>query len=117
MSAFIAQVVIAQHASGCVADVDAIPPWQWDIWFDDLAPICPSRVAVVPGRDFNRQRNALRMENTPSDEARCSQLSPDGRGLAWLMSGGSPFAYGKCLCRSCPRRAPLAVVVKVGGGR
>lgn len=102
----IAQLVIDQYSANQRPEVESVPAWQWRLRFDDLAPVCPSRLAVTPGQDFNRQRNALRMENTPNTEPRCSRQSPDGRGLAWFLSGGSPLAYGPCCLRGCPRGAP-----------
>lgn len=82
---------------------DEIPTFQWEVYFSDLAPHCPSSIGVLP----ESQRNALRIEVLPSTEPRCSRQSPDGRGSVWLLSGGSPLAYGKCEMRSCPRvRAP-----------
>ena len=99
----VAMLTIDRAAAGLDYDIDAVPAWQWAVHHDDLARICPSRLSVVAGRDFSRQRNALRCEWVPSTEPRCSRQSPDGRGLAWLMSGGSPLTYGRCYLSCCPR--------------
>lgn len=99
-----AQLVLDQAAEGKRRpQVEHVPAWQWRERFEDLCRICPSRLEVEAGRDFNRQRNALRCENVPSVEPRCSLLSPDGRGAVWFMSGGSPLAYGRCELAMCPR--------------
>jgi hypothetical protein len=90
--------------------LDEIPPEQWEVYFDELAPLCPSRMPVIPVK----QRNALRVEILPSRDPRCSRRSPDGRGLAWVMSGGDPLSYGLCALRACPRaRVPSGTP---GGG-
>lgn len=83
-----------------VAELNKIPPVQWEAYFDDLAPICPARVA---GEQADKQRNALRIEILPTGAPRCAEQSPDGRGRAWLWSGGSPTAYGLCWLAGCPR--------------
>lgn len=100
----IASLTVARAAAGLEIDIDAVPPWQFAIWHDELSPLCPSRLALQPGSDYRRQRNALRIEIVPSS-SRCSRRSPDGRGLAWLLSGGSPIAYGECRVAKCPRAA------------
>jgi len=76
-----------------------VPAWQWagDYW-PDLASRCPLRVAVGDGA---RSSNRLHLDPlTPAD--RCGDQSPDGRGRAWLDSGGSPLAYGRCARGGCP---------------
>lgn len=79
-----------------------VPPFQWDIWFSDLAPHCPDRLR--DGTPMSLQRNALRCDFAWNDAApRCGVRSPDGRGLAWVLSGGSPLAYGKCDANQCWR--------------
>jgi hypothetical protein len=78
----------------------AVPPWQWEgEYWGDLAAECPDRIMPELPR---RRANALNLE-VGQPRARCKQLAPDGRGLAWLMSGGSPLAYGRCECAACPR--------------
>ena len=94
--------IVLDRISAGVADrseVDAVPAYQWRVYFDELSPHCPSSLPVVP----RSQRNALRIEILPSRDARCSRRSPDGRGLAWLMSGGDPLSYGLCALDACPR--------------
>lgn len=98
-----ARLALEAAERGARPELEAVPPWQWAIYFEELAVLCPSSLDVVPGRDFARQRNALRVELVPSTTPRCSRRSPDGRGLAWLLSGGSPLAYGACCVARCPR--------------
>lgn len=99
----LARLALERVERGLQPDLDVIPSWQWAIYFEELSPLCPSSLAVVAGRDFARQRNALRIELLPSTAARCSRRPPDGRGLAWLLSGGSPLSYGACCAAKCPR--------------
>lgn len=67
--------------------------------FGEYSAECIDRLGIDIER---RPANALNVEYM-SPLPRCRQLSPDGRGTAWLASGGSPLAYGHC-CRSvCPR--------------
>ena len=99
----LARLVLERLQRGLSADLDVIPPWQWAIYFEELSPRCPSSLAVVPGEDFARQRNALRVELVPSTAPKCSRRPPDDRGLAWLLSGGSALAYGACCAAKCPR--------------
>lgn len=95
----LARLTVERAEAGLDHDAAAVPAWQWDAWWSELAPLCPSRLAVVPVK----QRNALRVEILPSRDPRCSQKSPDGRGLAWLLSGGDPLSYGVCCEAKCPR--------------
>lgn len=99
----LARLALERVARGLQADLDVIPPWQWAIYFEELSRLCPSSLAVVAGDDFARQRNALRVELVPSTAPRCSRRPPDGRGLAWLLSGGSALSYGACCAAKCPR--------------
>jgi len=98
-----ARLALERVGRGLPAELDLIPPWQWAVYFAELSPLFPSSLAVVAGEDFARQRNALRVELVPSTGPRCSRRSPDGRGLAWLLSGGSALAYGTCCAAACPR--------------
>ena len=98
----IASVVLDQAAAGQRPEVEAVPASQWRIWFEELRRVCPSALRGEAGRDYRRQSNALRTEMVPQG-VHCSLRSPDGRGLAWLLSGGSPFAYGQCSRSGCPR--------------
>ena len=99
----LARLALERLQRGLSAELDGIPTWQWAIYFEELSPRCPSSLAVVPGEAFARQRNALRVELVPSTAPRCSRRPPDGRGLAWLLSGGSALAYGACCAVKCPR--------------
>jgi hypothetical protein len=83
---------------------DAIPSDQWEIYWDDLHSICPSR--LTPNKV--KQRNALRIEILPDDGPRCSRRSPDGRGSLWFLSGGDSLSYGRCELQRCPRASPGA---------
>lgn len=98
-----ARLALERVERGLPAELDVIPPWQWVLYFEEFSPLCPSSLAVVAGDDFARQRNALRVELVPSTGPRCSRRSPDGRGLAWFLSGGTALAYGTCCAASCPR--------------
>jgi len=69
-----------------------------------------TRVAIRLGNDCPHQMdidverrpgNALNVE-IGAPLPRCNRKSPDGRGLVWLMSGGSPLAYGNCTPLHCP---------------
>lgn len=99
----LAQLVIDRSAAGLnvtAQDIESIPAVQWEVYWSDLSALCPSRLMPEPVR----QRNALRIEVLPDSEPRCSRQSPDGRGLAWFLSGGNPLAYGACRERGCPRK-------------
>lgn len=104
MMATAAQATIDRAAAGLAFDISDVPSFQWGVYWDELRKICPSSIAVVP----RPQRNALRIEILPSTEPRCSRRSPDSRGLAWLLSGGDPLAYGECCEHRCPRARLLA---------
>lgn len=97
-----AHLAVVRAESGLDPDLDTIPPFQFSEWFAELSRVCPDVLSARPGIDYNRQRNALRVEIVPGSN-RCKRQSPDGRGLAWLLSGGSPIAYGICGRASCPR--------------
>lgn len=63
-------------------------------------PTKPCRSLLEPSLE-RRRVNGLNIEiGTPL--LRCSRKSPDGRGLAWLLSGGSMLAYGHCNPNICP---------------
>lgn len=59
---------------------------------------CGHRMALAVER---RPGNALNVE-IGAPAPRCNRKSPDGRGLAWLLSGGDALAYGHCTPRACP---------------
>ena len=78
----------------------AVPPSQFaGPHWGELSRHCEYRLALDVER---RPGNALNLEvGTPMP--RCTGRSPDGRGLAWLLSGGSALAYGICAKVKCPR--------------
>ncbi len=67
--------------------------------FGEYSAACPDRIALGVER---RPANALNVE-IMEPMPRCKQQSPDGRGSIWLLSGGSPLAYGRCCRSGCPR--------------
>jgi hypothetical protein len=99
----LAHLVVLRAEAGALTrdDVDAVPRAQFRIWFSDLSPHCPDRRELPVER---RPANALNVE-IGSPQPRCMRRSPDGRGAAWMMSGGSMLAYGCCSERACPRAA------------
>ena len=97
----LAALSIARADAGLDVDLGAIPPSQWDIYFAELRPLCPD---ARTGPLLRRPGNALNVE-IGAPMMRCLQRSPDGRGLAWMMSGGSLLAYGLCTPGGCPRTA------------
>lgn len=97
-----AQLSIDRAAAGLDPEVENVPAYQWELRFFELAPLCPSIRYPQKGIDYPFQRNALRSEIIPS-AGRCLEQSPDGRGLAWMWSGGSVLAYGCCALSTCPR--------------
>ncbi len=97
----VAGLILDRHEAGLPvsAEFEVLPARQMEIWFEDLAPICPSRINLGIER---RPANALNIE-IGQPLPRCTELSPDGRGMAWLWSGGSALAYGRCCARACWR--------------
>jgi hypothetical protein len=79
----------------------SIPAWQWATpggHWPDLSQYCCNRKQPDTPR---RPGNVLNIEvGTPAP--RCLFQAPDGRGLAWMLSGGSVLAYGLCLQSNCP---------------
>lgn len=69
-------------------------------WFAELSPLCPDREAPVLIR---RPANALNIEFCGPQIPRCKKRPPDGRGLIWLLSGGSITEYGFCEQAHCER--------------
>ena len=97
----LAQLILDKVAAGTNAleEFAQLPAWQMDLRWDELSPHCPSRIQPELAR---RPSNALNIEiGEPSK--RCSLLSPDGKGMRWIASGGSALAYGLCTKRKCPR--------------
>lgn len=99
MSTCIAAVALARAEAGHRDTINDVPSWQWQIWWGDLRPYCPDALSPPLER---RRANALNVE-IGQPLQRCKVRSPDGRGLAWLLSGGSPLAYGLCERAHCPR--------------
>lgn len=95
-----AQVIIERAKAGLpvLDEFSALPAWQMRIWWSELSSCCPSRMEPDLVR---RPANALNIE-IGAPQLRCSLQSPDGRGMAWVNSGGSILAYGCCSKRSCP---------------
>lgn len=87
---------------------EEITPLWFGVHFAELCDRCPSaRFPELP----MRPGNALNIEiGTPMP--RCLEQSPDGRGVAWLLSGGSVLAYGICGRRECPRAQTLATPIE-----
>lgn len=100
----LAQLIVDRaEASLPVANAfEALPAFQMRERFDDLCALCPSRLELGIER---RPANALNIE-IGQPLSRCRLQSPDDRGAAWLLSGGSPLAYGVCSARVCPRARP-----------
>ena len=97
----VAQLILRRNEAGAsvLQEFAQLPAWQMEIWWNDLAPHCPSSIQPELIR---RRANALNVEiGEPS--RRCGLLSPDGRGMRWIASGGDALAYGLCAKRGCPR--------------
>lgn len=97
----VAQLIQDRRDAGLsvCAEFNVLPAWQLRLHFSDLAPACPQREQPPVER---RRANALNVE-VGAPMPRCKWKSPDGRGLAWLLSGGSILDYGLCALRGCPR--------------
>lgn len=84
-----------------------VPQQQWSVpggHFDDLAQHCCNRVDI---RREPRFMNRLSI-NVMAPQPRCLFRSPDGRGLAWMKSGGELEAYGRCEQAHCEHTKPAA---------
>lgn len=82
--------------------LDQVPVHQWAAphgHWGELAKHCCNRVESVREPRF---MNRLSI-NTMTPLPRCLHRSPDGRGLAWLKSGGEIEAYGRCEQQHCDR--------------
>lgn len=82
--------------------IDEVPAWQWAVpggFWPELALLCPDRRQPALER---RPVNGLNVE-VGEPQARCMRRCPDGRGAAWVLSGGSLLDYGVCCQASCPR--------------
>jgi hypothetical protein len=78
-----------------------IPRFQIDAYWEDVAPLCHQRIEFSVPRGVN----ALNLE-PQQPHPRCKYRAPDGRGLAWLNSGGSGLAYDWCCKAGCPLLNP-----------
>jgi hypothetical protein len=79
-----------------------VPAHQWalqDGHFDELSRHCCNRVEVNREPRFMNRLSINVMTPLP----RCLYRSPDGRGLAWLKSGGEVEVYGRCEQARCER--------------
>ena len=88
----------AQALSQVPAHQWACPGGHWP----ELATHCANRVEV---KQESRFMNRLSI-NVMSPLPRCLYRSPDGRGLAWLKSGGEVEAYGRCEQSACEKAQP-----------
>lgn len=91
----------AGHGDAAQQVLDSISPggrWQVELYFDQVAAICRHRLEA---RQERRPGTRLVVEHV-APLARCVQQAPDGRGAAWLTSGGSMLAYGVCCLAGCP---------------
>ena len=88
-----------QAAAQQVLDtLDTGARWQVDLRFSEVEAICVHRVTV---EQEPRNGNRMAIETWPV-MPRCMRQSPDGRGAAWILSGGSPLVYGRCCLSECP---------------
>lgn len=93
---------VARGVAPTREELAALPSVQWEVYAADLVPHCPARRTLPVER---RPGNALNVE-IGEPLPRCMEQSPDGRGSAWMLSGGSLLAYGACDASSCPLRRP-----------
>jgi hypothetical protein len=85
-----------------VIELKSVPAWQWAVvggWWNELSSSCEYRIEPELER---RPCNGLNVE-IGQPMPRCSRRSPDRYGLRWVLSGGSPLAYGLCVQGRCPR--------------
>lgn len=95
-----------QHPEVSSADrarvIEQVPAAQWAVeggHWGELAVHCCNRALVPEEPRFMNRLSIYRM----APAARCLFRAPDGRGLAWLKSGGEVLAYGKCEQQHCTR--------------
>ena len=82
--------------------LDQVPATQWAAphgHWGELAQHCCNRVEYVREPRFMNRLSINIMTPLP----RCLYRSPDGRGLAWLKSGGDMESYGLCEQQHCER--------------
>lgn len=72
--------------------------YQVELRFDEIAAVCCHRMTVSRQP---RPGNRVCVEHV-APLPRCVRQSPDGRGAAWLASGGDMLAYGVCCLAGCP---------------
>lgn len=85
--------------------IDQVPGHQWAIkggYFNELSTHCCNRVEIQEEPRFMNRLAFYQLTPQP----RCLYRSPDGRGLAWLKSGGSVLSYGVCEQEKCERAKP-----------
>lgn len=80
--------------------IKTVPAHQWAMpggYWNELALHCNNRVEIKRSPRFMNRLAINVMEPLP----RCLFRSPDGRGLAWLKSGGELECYGRCEQQYC----------------
>ena len=83
-----------------------VPSQQWaspEGWFNELSVHCANRAEIRQEPRFMNRLAIYALSPLP----RCLYRSPDGRGLAWLKSGGEVEAYGRCEREHCERAKPM----------
>lgn len=91
--------------------LNQIPAQQWadpNGHWRELSEHCCQRVEVQEEPRFMNRLGFYRIQPLP----RCLFRSPDGRGLAWLKSGGEVESYGRCEQRHCERAKQSNVEVR-----
>lgn len=94
--------------------VEQVPAHQWALdggFWPDLSKHCCNRVEIHQEPRFMNRLSINVMTPLP----RCLYRSPDGRGLAWLKSGGEITAYGLCEKANCERTKPSPVTPSTMG--
>lgn len=101
----IVQLALDNHAAGhgdaaqqVLDSISAGGRRQVELRFGEVAAICQHRIEA---RQESRPGTRLVVEHV-APLPRCVQQAPDGRGAAWLASGGSVLAYGTCCVTGCP---------------
>ena len=85
--------------------LDQVPANQWAVQgghWQQLSQHCQNRCEVPQEPRFMNRLAIYALQPLP----RCLYRSPDGRGLAWLKSGGSVLSYGQCEQSHCERAKP-----------
>lgn len=90
-------------AAARASAVESVPRWQWlGPFWRDLAQHCRHRACVELSPYNSDDAFGIRPEADKTYAPRCLRRAPDGRGLAWMASGGSLADYGECRSRGCP---------------